>query len=145
MRHPSILKPLAILLAVCVFCAFAPAAVPTSYLYTLTDAVILSLFAVGFNMLFGYGGQLSFGHAAYFGVGGYVTAILLSHMSGMPALVAVLIGTVGSALVGALVGIVCVRRSGAYFAMLTMAFGMLIFLVAWKWRSLTGGDDGFGN
>jgi branched-chain amino acid transport system permease protein len=111
----------------------------------LTDAVILSLFAVGFNMLFGYGGQLSFGHAAYFGVGGYVAALTLSHMGSMPALLAVLIGACAAAIVGGAVGLICVRRSGAYFAMLTMAFGMLIYLVAWKWRSLTGGDDGFGN
>jgi branched-chain amino acid transport system permease protein len=119
--------------------------VPPSYLYTLTDAVILSLFAVGFNMLFGYGGQLSFGHAAYFGVGGYVTALTLSHMSAMPVLLALLVGTCAAALIGGVVGMICVRRSGAYFAMLTMAFGMLIFLVAWKARSITGGDDGFGN
>lgn len=145
MKNPAIVKPLAILLLVCVLAACAPAVVPPSYLYTLTDAVILSLFAVGFNLLFGYGGQLSFGHAAYFGVGGYVCALSLSHMPGMPVLVALLSGVIAAALVGGLVGLICVRRSGAYFAMLTMAFGMLIFLIAWKWRSLTGGDDGFGN
>lgn len=123
----------------------APTVVPASYLYTITDVVILALFAVSFNLLFGFAGLLSFGHAAYFGVGAYGCALLLSWYPSLPVTAAIGAGAVIAALIGGLVGLICVRRTGPYFAMLTMAFGMLIYLVAWKWRAVTGGDDGFGS
>lgn len=122
-----------------------PALVAPSTLYSLTDVAILALFAISFNMLFGYAGLLSFGHAAYFGVGAYVSALMLSHLEGTPVLLALAAGTVAAGVAGLLIGLICVRRTGPYFAMLTMAFGMLIFLIAWKWRRITGGDDGMGS
>jgi len=123
----------------------APLFAPRSYLYTLTDVTILGLFAVSFNLLFGYSGLLSFGHAAYFGIGAYSSAVFLQYAPGMPILIVAMAGACCAALIGAAIGTICVRRHGPYFAMLTLAFGMLIYLIIWKLRSITGGDDGLGN
>lgn len=131
--------------AVCAVLVAAPTFVPKSSLYMLTDVVTIAVFAVSFNLLFGYAGLLSFGHAAYFGVGSYGCALLLSRFPDMPVLAAIGLGALAAAAIGALVALIVVRRTGPYFAMLTMAFGMLIYLVIWKWRAVTGGDDGFGS
>jgi branched-chain amino acid transport system permease protein len=110
----------------------------------LTEVVYFSLFAVSFNLLFAYAGLLSFGHAAYFGLGAYVTAISLKHFTGMPFFVAILLGALAGAVGGAVIGFFCVRRKGAYFALLTLAFNQFLWAIAWKWREVTGGDDGIG-
>jgi branched-chain amino acid transport system permease protein len=110
----------------------------------LTEIVYFSLFAVSFNLLFAYAGLLSFGHAAYFGLGAYVTAISLKHVAGMPFFAAILLGALAAAVGGAVIGFFCVRRKGSYFALLTLAFNQLLWAIAWKWREVTGGDDGIG-
>ena len=122
----------------------APLLLTTPRLYSFTEVVILALFAVSYNLLFGYLGLLSFGHSAYFGLGAYATALVLFHWHGLPVLLAVVLGTAAGALGGIVIGNFCVRLSGPYFAMLTLAFGQLLFAIAWKWRALTRGDDGFG-
>jgi len=134
----------AVAVAAVALLAAAPAALSKSQLFTLTDILVLGLFAVSYNILLGYGGMLSFGHSAYFGLGAYGTALILAHSPGLPPPVAVLGGMAVAIAGGLLVGCVCVRRSGPYFSMLTLAFGMLFYTGAWKWRSLTQGDDGFG-
>lgn len=110
----------------------------------LTEIAYFGLFAVSFNFLFGWAGLLSFGHAAYFGLGAYVTAISLKQIPGLHLLAGVGIGALGAALGGALIGFFCVRRKGAYFALLTLAFNQFLWAIAWKWREVTGGDDGIG-
>ncbi|MEW6533821.1 MAG: branched-chain amino acid ABC transporter permease [Thermodesulfobacteriota bacterium] len=110
----------------------------------LTEIVYFSLFAVSFNLLFAYAGLLSFGHSAYFGLGAYVTAISLKHVPGMPFFAAILLGAIAGAVGGAIIGFFCVRRKGSYFALLTLAFNQFLWAIAWKWREITGGDDGIG-
>lgn len=110
----------------------------------LTEIVYFSLFAVSFNLLFAYAGLLSFGHAAYFGLGAYVTAVSLKHVAGMPFFAAILLGALAAAAGGALIGFFCVRSKGSYFALLTLAFNQFLWAIAWKWREVTGGDDGIG-
>ncbi|HEY4635218.1 MAG TPA: branched-chain amino acid ABC transporter permease, partial [Rhodospirillales bacterium] len=109
-------------------------------IWMTANMLILALFAVGFNLLFSFTGLLSFGQAAFFAVGGYVCAkILLA----VPSLLLGVIGGVLAAGVAALIiGFLCVRHTEIYFAMLTLAFGMMIHSIIWKWRSVTGGDDG---
>lgn len=108
--------------------------------YLAMQILILAVFALGFNLLLGYTGLLSFGQAGFFAVGAYGSAkILLA----APNLILGIAG--GVALAGAtafLLGILSVRHTRIYFAMLTLAFGMMIYSVAWKWRDFTGGDDG---
>ena len=109
-------------------------------LYLTIQILILSLFSLGFNLLFGYTGLLSFGQAGFFAVGAYACAkILLT----VPNLFFGIVGGVIAAGVAALaLGFLSVRHTRIYFAMLTLAFGMMIYSIAWKWRDFTGGDDG---
>jgi branched-chain amino acid transport system permease protein len=108
--------------------------------YLAMQILILAVFSLGFNLLFGYTGLLSFGQAGFFAVGAYGCAkILLA----VPNLLLGILGGVAAAGVAALLlGILSVRHTRIYFSMLTLAFGMMIFSIAWKWRDYTGGDDG---
>jgi len=109
-------------------------------LYLTIQILILSVFSLGFNLLFGYTGLLSFGQAGFFAVGAYGCAKILLVA---PNLLLGLAGGVGAAGAAALVlGILSVRHTRIYFSMLTLAFGMMIYSIAWKWRDVTGGDDG---
>ena len=100
---------------------------------------IFSLYAVTVNLLLGYMGVLSFGHAMFFGTGAYATAIALSHIPGLPLLPSILIGGLTGALLALILSPLLVRVSGTAFAMLTLAFGQLIFVLALKFREVTGG------
>ncbi|HKA42783.1 MAG TPA: branched-chain amino acid ABC transporter permease [Burkholderiales bacterium] len=108
--------------------------------YLTMQILILAVFALGFNLLFGYTGLLSFGQAGFFAVGAYGCAkILLA----VPNLFLGIAGGVALAGIAAfLLGILSVRHTRIYFSMLTLAFGMMIYSIAWKWRDFTGGDDG---
>jgi branched-chain amino acid transport system permease protein len=106
-----------------------------------TDTLILGLLVLSLNLLVGYGGMISMGHAAFFAAGGY-TAGLLSKFLDVPIYLTFLAGPLAAALLAAVVGALCVRLTHAYFIMLTLAFAQLVYTIIWKWRSLTGGDDG---
>jgi branched-chain amino acid transport system permease protein len=105
---------------------------------------IFSLYAVTLNLLLGYMGVLSFGHAMFFGIGAYATALALTHIKGFPLLPAILVGGISGGLLALILSPLLVRVSGTAFAMLTLAFGQLIFIVALKYREVTGGEDGIG-
>ncbi len=110
----------------------------------ITEVLIYALFAISFNLLFGYGGMLPFGYAAVFGVGAYCTALIFKHFSDIHLLAALLIAAFAGLVAGGLIGFFVVRLKGAYSALLSFAFQMFLFAVALKWRSLTNGDDGIG-
>jgi len=103
--------------------------------------VIYSLFALSYNILFGHAGLLSFGHAAYFGIGAY-TSIILFKRFGFGMLPGIVAGGLSGALLGLIFGIFVVRLGGTYFALLTLALNELIYAAAQKWRAITGGEDG---
>lgn len=103
--------------------------------------LIYGLWASGLNLLVGYGGLVSFGHALPFAWGGYAAGLFLLHVN-TSAWLALLAATVGMALVSLFVGAVCLRRTEVYFSMLTLAFAQLGFFIALRWSSLTGGDNG---
>jgi len=117
--------------------ALMPQVLPAVHVNMLVEIAFFSLFAVSFNMLFGYGGLLSFGHAAYFGIGAYAMALLIKYIPGIPLFLLILSGGVAGGLGGLLAGFFCVRLKKAYFALLTMAFNQFFFAVALKWRSVT--------
>jgi branched-chain amino acid transport system permease protein len=106
--------------------------------------LIYGLWASGLNLLVGYGGLVSFGHALPFAWGGYAAGLVLLHVS-TSAWVALLVSTSSMAVLSALVGAVCLRRTEVYFSMLTLAFAQLGFFIALRWSSLTGGDDGLSS
>ncbi|HAM58861.1 MAG TPA: branched-chain amino acid ABC transporter permease [Candidatus Rokubacteria bacterium] len=105
---------------------------------------IFALYAVSFNLLLGFTGLLSFGHAMFFGAGGYGTALALTHLKGLPLLPALALGVAAALALGLLLAPLMVRISGTAFAMLHLAFGQLMYVLALKLRTITGGEDGIG-
>jgi branched-chain amino acid transport system permease protein len=107
----------------------------------LVDLLIFGLFALSLDLILGYTGMVSFGHAAYFGLGAYGSALVLIHFA-PPVPVALVAGALLAGTVAAPVGWFSTRAKDIYFAMLTLAFAQLLYTVAYKWRDLTGGSDG---
>jgi len=103
--------------------------------------VILALAAMALNFLLGYTGVLSFGHAAYFGLGAYGAAMTIKYFTPSTPL-AMLVGTVVGTVAAAIIGPLIARLRGVYFAMCTIAFGQVFYFIAFQWSSVTGGDDG---
>lgn len=111
------------------------------YTYLAVEVLIWSIYTMGFNILLGYTGLPSFGHGAFFGIGGFVLGnILLRVIDQM--WVGILVGTFAGAFFGAIVGLFVAKKRGIYFALLTIAFGQMFWFVAWIWRPVTGGEDG---
>ncbi len=106
-----------------------------------TDLLIFGLLALSLDLIMGYTGMVSFGHAAYFGLGAYASALTLLTWE-TPVPLAVVAGGLLAALVAWPIGYLSTRATGIYFAMLTLAFAQLLYTVAYKWRDLTGGSDG---
>jgi branched-chain amino acid transport system permease protein len=103
--------------------------------------LVLALAAIGFNLLLGFTGVMSFGHAAYFGLGAYGAGLTLKFLAASTPL-AMLLGTLLGGVAGTLFGLLIVRRRGVYFAMVTIAFGQICYYIAYSWNDLTGGFDG---
>ena len=131
-------------IAVAVLLLVLPFLLREAKVHLAIEVIIYALFAISFNLLFGYGGILPFGHAALFGIGAYGTALIFKHFPSMPLLLTLLVATLFSLIAAALIGFFCVRLKGAYSALLSLAFQMFVYAVALKWRSVTGGDDGMG-
>ena len=134
-------RPRALALAAVVVLAVLPWVLVRYQLSILTDVLIFGLFALSLDLIMGYTGMVSFGHAAYFGLGAYGSALVLIHF-GQPIPVALLAGALLAGVIAAPVGWFSTRATGIYFAMLTLAFAQLLYTVAYKWRDLTGGSDG---
>jgi branched-chain amino acid transport system permease protein len=142
----------AIVLALVAIPLWATAAGETFYITLATRMAILALAAVGLNIALGLGGLVSFGHAAFFGIGGYAAGILASHAFNMEPLPFGLPGTnampviwavaiVASGLVALAIGAISLRTAGVYFIMITLAFAQMIFYFAISWPAY-GGEDG---
>ena len=110
-------------------------------LIVATEILIFALFASSLRFIMGGGGMVSFGHAAYFGLGAYAVALLMQH-AGLPMIAALAFAPVAAGLGGLLFGWFCVRLSGIYLAMLTLAFAQILWSVAVQWLDVTGGDNG---
>ncbi len=111
------------------------------YQYLAVEIVIWMIYALGYNLLLGYTGLPSFGHGAYFGLGAYAFGLTQIHL--IESLWLGLLGAIAIAvLVGAAVAAFISHRRGIYYALMTIAFGQVIWFVAMKWHSITGGEDG---
>jgi branched-chain amino acid transport system permease protein len=138
----------AIVTVVACVVAVIPAVASPSITIQSIDVFIFAILALSLNLLVGYSGLVSMGHAAFFAIGGYSFGIVQHHfglysMSGIGlAVIAALSITLAFA---ALIGFFATRVAQAYFIMLTLAFGQLIYVVIWQWHDVTGGDDGFIN
>jgi len=120
---------------------FVPALGSRFYTFLATDVVIWALFATSLNLLVGYTGLVSFGHAAYFGVGAYATGILMKKL-GVSFLLAWPAAGVFAGACAVVFGFFCARLSRIYFAMLTLAFAQIVWAICFKWNELTGGEQG---
>ena len=110
---------------------------------TVNRILVWGLFGIGFDILFGFTGLLSFGQSAFFGTGGMVAAYLLTETGFSNAILAVVVGMIGAAAVGALVGLIALRRTGIYFAMITVAIAEVFYFVEFSPLSaFTGGENG---
>ncbi len=114
------------------------------YPYLGIEVVVWMIFALGYNLLLGYAGLPSFGHGAFFGIGGYAYGLCYLHLSANPVVALLLAGCAG-ALGAALVATLLSHRRGIYFALMTIACGQVFWFVSMKARSLTGGEDGLLN
>ncbi|MDE8343330.1 MAG: branched-chain amino acid ABC transporter permease [Acidocella sp.] len=103
--------------------------------------LIFALAAMGLNLLLGFTGGLSFGHAAYFGLGSYGTGLMLANYTHSTVL-AIIVGTLIGGAAATLLGPIAVRRRGIYFSMITIAIGQMFYFIAVRWNSFTGGEDG---
>lgn len=111
------------------------------YTELASRVVVFGLVAMALNFLLGFTGVLSFGHAAYFGLGAYGAAMTIKYLvpsTPLSILVGVAVGTLAAAVIGALI----VKLRGVYFAMVTIAFAQVFYFITFRWNSVTGGDDG---
>src|ERR1700761_9435741 len=105
------------------------------------NILIYGLYALGFNLVYGYLGLLSFGHAALFGTGAYFCGIAIVHF-GLPWYAAIALGVVGGLLMAALIGVLAIRTRGIYFAMVTMALSQCVYYLFYEAVDWTGGENG---
>jgi branched-chain amino acid transport system permease protein len=144
-EHRALVRPpgrrsLITALAAIAIVALLPAIGDEYDLVLATDVLVFALFAASLQFMLGVGGLASFGHAAYFGLGAYAAALAVRHGVAMEA---ALVFAPAAALAGALIfGWFCVRLSGIYLAMLTLAFAQIVWSVAFQWDSVTGGSNG---
>jgi branched-chain amino acid transport system permease protein len=111
------------------------------WIWVTTEMIIMGLFAMSLNLILGFGGMVSFGHAAFFGAGAYTVALLMKK-AGWPLYLALPAAPLIAAVTAAVIGWFCVRLIGLYFAILTLAFGQLLYMIVFQWYTFTGGDDG---
>ena len=107
----------------------------------LMKLLCFALFACAFNLLLGYAGLLSFGHAAFFACGGYITGYMLSTYTGLSTELGIVAGTLASTVLGFVFGLLAIRRQGIYFAMITLALAQMVFFVFVQ-APFTGGENG---
>src|SRR6185369_13851731 len=122
--------------------AILPFVVPPYQTVLLSYGLIFAIAALGFNLLLGYTGLLSFGHSAYFGTGAYAVAFVVKYLKIDSMEVLLLAGILGSALVAALFGLLCVRYTKIFFGILTLALSQVLWSLAFKFFWVTGGSDG---
>jgi branched-chain amino acid transport system permease protein len=134
-------RRVAVGLAVIALAAASAPALPSYPLTLLTQAVIVAVLAMSLDVLLGYTGLPSLGHAAYFGVAAYAVGILATeHQAGFAT--CFLVGVAAAAGTAALFGLLAIRASGTYFLMITLALGMVVWGLAFRWVSMTKGDNG---
>ncbi|GGA75690.1 branched-chain amino acid ABC transporter permease [Ornithinibacillus halotolerans] len=134
-----------IYLGIAALLLFLPMIITGSTKFMITQIFVFAIFAMSYDLLLGYTGIISFGHAMFFGIGAYSTAIFMDHFdSSLIALfIAILVAVLFAALVSFIVGMLTLRLKTHFYAMLTLAFAGLFLVAAEKMRWLTRGNDGF--
>jgi len=136
-----LLNPWVYSLLLLLILALIPSFASRYYVYLMIEIMIVGLFAISTNVLLGYTGLLSFGQAGYFGIGAYAISLLLKTYD-ISFISAILLSASLCALVALVIGFLCIHLRSFYFAILTLSFSQLFYVIAYKWIALTGGDDG---
>ncbi len=118
-----------------------PLILPRFYIYIVSIILLTGLLATSLNLVLGYGGIFQFHHAVFYGVGAYATALMLTR-TGLSPWISFIVGPIVSAALGLIMGMICIRLSKLYFAMLQISLGSLVWIIVYRWYSFTGGDDG---
>ena len=118
-----------------------PSFIPRFYTYILALIFVTSLLAMSLNLVVGHGGLFQFHHGVFYGVGAYTVALMLKKTS-LPMWAGFIAGPIVAAMIGLIIGWLCVRLSRLYFGMLQISLGSLIWVIVFRWYSFTGGDDG---
>jgi branched-chain amino acid transport system permease protein len=118
-----------------------PFFIPRFYVYILALIYVTALLAMSLNLVVGHGGLFQFHHGVFYGVGAYTVALMLKKTS-LPMWAGFIAGPIVAAMIGLIIGWLCVRLSRLYFGMLQISLGSLIWVIVFRWYSLTGGDDG---
>src|SRR5216684_1227018 len=139
---PSAWRPAVVAIAILLVLAVLPSLVDPYQTVLLTYGLIMAIAALGFNLLLGYTGLLSFGHSAYFGTGAYTVAFIVRDLGAQSMELCIIGGLVGTVLVSALFGFVCVRHTRIFFGILTLALSQVLWSLAFKFFWVTGGTDG---
>ena len=135
-------RALAIAVPVAIFLILVPYVVPPYQAYLLSSGLTYAIAGLGFNLLLGYTGLLSFGHAAYFGTGAYAVAFLVKYFKIGSMEVFLAGGVLAAAIISALIGFVCVRYTRIFFSILALALAQVLWSLAIKFFWVTGGTDG---
>jgi branched-chain amino acid transport system permease protein len=141
-RDRSLLRLAAAMAPILLLLIFVPTFVETYQVQLLIYGLIAAIAALGFNLLLGYTGLLSFGHSAYFGIGAYTIALMVQRLGPHSMELYILIGLPVVAIVSALFGYVCVRHTRIFFGILTLAISQVVYSLALKLYWVTGGSDG---
>ena len=129
-------------LVVAAVAALLPVVYPSTFLLTVGPQIlIMGIFAMSLNLMLGYTGMVSFGHAAYFGMGAYTLGVLMQKTA-LGLALSLVAAIVGAALLALVVGFFCVRLGTIYFSMLTLAFAQIVYTIVIRATPLTGGDQG---
>src|SRR5215510_8682065 len=139
---PSISRLLTVTIPIVVILAIMPSVIVPYQTVLITYGMVFAIAALGFNLLLGYTGLLSFGHSAYFGAGAYAVAFMVKYLRVTSMELFVLGGLLATLVVTALFGAVCVRYTRIFFSILTMALSQVLWSLAYKFFWVTGGTDG---
>ena len=142
LQNRSLLKLVAAAVPVLLALILVPSLVETYQLQLVIYGLIAAIAALGFNLLLGYTGLLSFGHSAYFGVGAYSVAFVVEHLGPHSMEFYLLVGIPIVAVTSALFGYICLRHTRIFFGILTLAISQVIYSLAMKLYWVTGGSDG---
>ncbi|MBN1848283.1 MAG: branched-chain amino acid ABC transporter permease [Deltaproteobacteria bacterium] len=134
-------KSFFITLAAFVIFLILPQFLPRFYIYLLAIIFVLGLLATSLNLVLGFGGMYQFHHCVFYGAGAYTAALIVTK-GGLSFWLGVIAAPIVSGLLGLIMGLICVRLSKLYFGMLQISLGSLVWVLVFRWYSLTGGDDG---
>jgi len=135
------LKSLWLQIGILVVLLILPFIVPIFYVYVLALVFTTALLAMSLNLVLGYGGLFQFHHGVFYGVGAYTVALMLTKTS-LPTWIGFVAGPIVAAVLGLVMGLLCVRLTRIYYGMLQLSLGSLVWAIVFRWYDFTGGDDG---